>query len=90
MQDKEALVRKHAFPSPPIFSGKEYNPGQETAHLSVTRDNVGYALLCQSIKKAPGPNKHNFCILRLLWEWDSDRITSVIIQAIRLQYHPER
>ena len=90
MQDKEALVRLHAFPPPPISHGTEYKPGQGTAHASVTKDKVGRALLCQSIKKAPGPNMHNFRILRILWDWDPDRITSVVAQAIRLQYHPQR
>ena len=58
------------------------------AHASVTKDSVGKALLCQSIKKAPRPNMHNFLILRILWDWDSDRITSIVV-AIRLQYHPQ-
>lgn len=40
-------------------------------------------------KKAPGPNLHNFFILRLLWDWDVDRITLLAIQALRLQYHPK-
>lgn len=50
---------------------------------------MGKALLGQSVKKAPGPNMLNFRILRVLWDWDPDRITSVVIQAIRLQYHPQ-
>lgn len=66
MQNKEALVKWHDFPPSPIFSGREYKPKQGSAHKSVTRDSVGYALLCQSIKKAPGPNMHNFRALRLL------------------------
>ena len=90
MQEKEALVRAHAFPTPPVFCGAEYQPRQGAAHLSITKNSVGKALLCQSVKKAPGPNMHNFRILRILWDWDSDRITSVVIQAIRLQYHPQK
>ncbi len=31
---------------------------------------------------------HNFRILRLLWSWGAERITSLVQQAIRLQYHP--
>ncbi len=68
MQDKEALVRAHAFPAPPIFFGTEYKPKQGTAHLAVTKNSVGAALLCQSVKKVPGPNMHNFRILRVLWD----------------------
>ena len=90
MQEKEALVRAYAFPTPPVFCGAEYQPRQGVAHLSITKNSVGKALLCQSVKKAPGPNMHNFRILRILWDWDSDRITSVVLQAIRLQYHPQK
>ena len=87
MQDKEALVRSHAFPKPPVFQGNEYQPGQGSAYLSVNQETVARALLCQSVKKAPGPNMHNFRALRLIWTWDADRITSLVQQAIRLQYH---
>ena len=88
MQDKKALVRALAFFPPPVFNGTEYKPRQGTGHSLVTKDSVSRALLCQSVKKAPGPNMHNFQILRILWNWDPDRITSVVIQAIRLQYYP--
>ena len=90
MQDKEALVRVHAFPLLPVFYGTEYKSKQGTAHLLVTKDSVGKALLCQSIKKAPGPNMHNFRILCVLWDWEPNRITSVVAQAIRLHHHPQR
>ncbi len=90
MQAKEALVRSHAFPRPPIVDGVEYQPSQGAAYLSITKDTVRKALFCQSVKKAPGPNMHNFRILRVLWDWDSDRITSVVTQAIRLQHHPQQ
>ncbi len=68
MQDKEALVRLHAFSPSPIFYGTKYEPGKGTAHALVTKDHVGKALLCQFIKKAPGPNMHDFRILRILWD----------------------
>lgn len=44
MQDKEALVRLHAFPPPPVFYGTEYMPGKGRAYGSVTKDSVGKAL----------------------------------------------
>ena len=76
MQDKEALVRAYAFPKPPLFHGSEYQPTQGSAHLLVTQEAVAKALLYQSVKKAIGPNMHNFRALRLLWAWDASRITS--------------
>ena len=89
MHEKEALVRAHAFPKPPIFQGNEYSPGQGSAHLLVNVETVAQALFYQSVKKAPGANMHNFCILCLIWTCDPNRITSLVKQAIRLQYHPQ-
>ena len=79
MQDKDALVRLHTFPPRPIFYGTEYEPEKGTAHTLVTKDHVGKALLCQSIKKAPRLNMQNFRILCILWDWDPDRINSVVV-----------
>ncbi len=45
---------------------------------------------CQSVKKALGPNIHNFRLLRVLLDWHQDRITPLVTQAIRLQYHPKQ
>ena len=67
MKDKGALVRTNAFPQPPISHGLEYKPKQKTAHLSIRKNNVAKAFLCQSGKKTPGPNMNNFRIIRVLW-----------------------
>ena len=89
MQAKEALVKAHAFPKPYISQGAEYQLQKGDAHLLVTKDTVHKALFCQSVKKAPVSNLHNFLILRLLWDWVADRITSLATQTLRLQYHPQ-
>ena len=89
MHEKEALVRAHAFPKPPTFQGNEYSTGQGSAHLLVNVETIAQVLFCQSVKKAPGANMHNFRILRLIWTWDLARITSLVKQAICLQYHPQ-
>lgn len=70
MQAKEALVRAHAFPKAPGSQGSECQPGQGSAHLSVSQEIVDRALLCQSIKTVPGSNMHNFQALHLVWAWD--------------------
>ena len=74
MQDKEALVRAHAFPKPPTTVEDEYRPMQGSAHLLVMEDMVARALLCQSVKKTPGPNLYSFRIFRMIWAWDPGRI----------------
>ncbi len=88
MHAKEALVRAHAFLKPPMFPGWEIRPAQGLAHTWITVELVEKALLCQSITKAPGPNKLNFRAIRLLWSWEPDRIVAIVKSAIRLHYHP--
>lgn len=88
MQDKEALVRAHAFPKPPTTIEDEYRPVQGSAHFLVTQNMIAKALLFQTVKKAPRPNLPNFRILRIVWAWDIKRITLLVQQAIQLQYHP--
>lgn len=65
MQDKKVFLRVYAFFLSLPFYGVEYKTTQGTTHLSITKDNICKTLLYQSIKKAPGPNMHNFRILRL-------------------------
>lgn len=78
MKANEALVRKSAFPKPP----RSRRPGPKTepgiAQLTVTKDIVSKALVSQSATKAPGPNKINFQILRMIWSWDKSEITRLV------------
>lgn len=88
IEEKEEMIRTNCFPAPPL-DGQEL-PRQTTgpAHLDVTESSVWQALHHQSTKKAPGPDRLNFHALRLLWEWDSVRIISLIRQCLRQGYHP--
>lgn len=88
MQDKEALVRAQAFSKRPVSHVNEFQPGEGSAYLSVCPEMVARALLGQSVKKAPKPSVQIFQALRLIWTWNALRITSLVRQAIRLQYHP--
>lgn len=78
MQDKKALIRAHVFLKALATQDSEYQPGQQSAYLTVNQETVARALLCQSVKKAPGPNIHNFQALRLIWTCNSAQITSPI------------
>lgn len=88
MQAKEALVRAHAFPKPPDFPGREVRPAQGLAHTWITQTRIQHALFCQSPTKAPGPDKFNFRAIRLLWNWEPERITAIVQNAVQLHYHP--
>lgn len=89
MKAKEALVCRSAFPKPPISLGPEPLVLPRVAHIGVTEVKIAHALMSQSATKAPGPDKINFRILRMIWDWDKVRITSIVQQAIRLGYHPK-
>ncbi len=88
MQLKEALVRAHAFPKPPVFLDREVRPAQSVAHAQISSKQVEKALFGQSTIKAPGLDKFNFKAIRLLWTWDPEQTTALVKNAIRLHYHP--
>ena len=88
MKAKEALVRKSAFPKPSAIC--EVPPNIGTAHVKVTEEIVARALMTQVAAKAPGPDKINFRILQMLWNWDKVRITDMFYHAIRLGYYPKK
>ena len=89
MKAKEALVYQSAFPKPPISLETEPLISSGIAHKGITEEKIYLALVTQAIAKAPGPNKINFRILRMIWDWDKERIISMVQQAIRLGYHPK-
>ena len=89
MKAKEALVRKSAFPKPPANCEVPRVIGAGTAHVKVTEEIVAQALMTQAATKAPGPDRINFRILRMVWDWDKVRITDMVYHAIRLGYHPQ-
>ena len=72
MKDKEAMVRKTAFPPPPKSTLREPRIPVGTAHLIITKEQVYSALIAQSTQKAPGPDKINFGILRMIWNWEAE------------------
>ena len=90
MQDKKALVITYIFLLLLIFYEIEYKLEQRTAYTSVIKDSVAKVLLYQFIKKAFRFNIYNFWILYILWDLNLDRITFIVVQAIRLQYHLQK
>ena len=90
MKAKEALVRRSAFPSLPKSFHDEPVVMPGVAHQTVTEDMINKALMTQSTSKAPGPDKFNFRILRMVWEWDSKRLITMVQHSIRLGYQPKR
>jgi ribonuclease HI len=85
--EKEALIRKTAFPNAPRSRPPKELPGGQ-AHTLITPERVHQALFSQSTKKAPGTDRLNFGACRLLWTLDSPRIISMARQCFRLGAHP--
>ena len=46
------------------------------------------ALFSQKSRKAPGPDRLEAPILRLMWRWDSQRIVDLVVHSFRLGVHP--
>ena len=89
MKVKEALIYQSAFPKPSISLEAEPLISSRIAYKGITKEKVYLALITQAIAKAPESNKINFRILRMIWDWDKERIISIVQQAIRLGYHPK-
>lgn len=89
MKAKEALVCRSAFLKPPIGLEPESSVLPGVAHRGVTEEKIFQALMSQSATKAPGTDKINFRILRMIWEWDKVQMTSMVHQAVNLGYHPK-
>ena len=78
MKAKKALIRKSAFLSLSGSLLSEQVVTLEVAHQMVTEDMIHKALMTHPILKAPGPNKFNFRILRIVWRWDSKRFITMV------------
>jgi hypothetical protein len=85
--EKEEMLRHESFP--PNDGDQYYElPPAGSAHTRVTEQSVERALYSQSVKKAPGPDKLSFGAIRLLWNWDKERIVRLTRAAIRTGRHP--
>jgi len=72
LETEEMLRRKSC---PPNDDDQYYElPPAGSAHTRVSEQAVERALIPQSVKKAPGPDKLLFGAMRLLWKWDKERI----------------
>jgi hypothetical protein len=88
IKEKKAVFLKSAFPEP--IEGLIDNPPifiQSISDISIRDINIEEALFNQSTKKALGPDRLNFKALRLLWQWDKDRVKALVIQCLKQGYH---
>ena len=99
-EEKERMLRKQAFP-PKQTAGEaageeEEDPDdsdqddEETLPLwdKISEGEVQEAIFGQSTGKSPGPDRLSFKAIRMLWEWDPDRITALVRAAVRTGVQP--
>jgi len=55
---------------------------------TMTDEDFREALSNQSVQQAPGPDRLGFKAIRLLWDWDAQRIINVVKTSFRLGIHP--
>ena len=67
IKDKEAMVQKTAFLLPPKSILREPKIFIDIIHLTIIKEQVYNTLIVQSTHKAPGLDKTNFGILRMIW-----------------------
>ena len=88
LEEKDRAFRESAFPPPPAGAPAELPEGGEM-HVDTTKEAVREAIMKQSVKKAPGPDRPTFRAIRLIWDWDSDRLVELIHACIRTGIHPQ-
>jgi len=83
-EDKPELIKEEAFPKP--LKGVERKAQEEGGEMwkRITDEDIREALFSQSVQKAPGPDRLGFKAIRLLWDWDSQRIINVVKASFRL------
>ena len=85
--EKEEMLRRKSFR--PNDNDQYYElPPAWSAHNRITKQAVARALHFQSVKKAPGPDKLSSGAIRLLRNWDKERIVRLMRAAIRMGRHP--
>lgn len=70
MKDKKTLVQRAVFSPSPKNSLRESRIPASKAYLSIIKEKVYNALIAQSIKKTPGPDRINFGIFCIIWKWE--------------------
>jgi hypothetical protein len=88
LEEKAELIKEEAFPKP--FKGVEWAAQKKggNMHKEITEEDIRKAVYDQPTNKAPGPDRLGFKDIRLLWEWDANRIIAIVKTSFRLGVHP--
>jgi len=87
-EEKAELIKEEAFPKPLKGVGRKAQEEGGEMWKKITDEDIREALFSQSVQKAPGPDRLGFQAIRLLWEWDSQRIINIVKVSFRLGINP--
>jgi len=84
---KEVMLRCESLPP---NDNEHYNklPPVGRPHMLVTEQAVDRALHSEPVREAPGPDKLSFGAIRLVWNWDEERIMRLTRAAMSMGRHP--
>lgn len=85
IEGKREVFLKQAFPRQDFED--VIIPQERSA--TIPEKDIERALFSQSTKKAPGKDRLNFKAIRLLWNWDCQRILNLIQACTKLGYQPK-
>ena len=88
--EKEAMIVRTAFPAAPPMDPDFIPPKADSgkADLLVNRMLVERLLKKCSNQSAPGPDKLSYTIIKMLFQWNAERVCNLIAACIRQGYHP--
>jgi len=82
------MILETAFPFSPPDNGITAPQGGE-AHKAIDQALISSILAGFFNQSAPGEDRMGAEIVKLLWEWDPERITDLVRLCIRVGTHPE-
>jgi len=82
------MILAAAFAEPPPDNGITAPQGG-SAYKAIDQPLVGRILAGCSNRSAPGEDRMGAEIVKLLWEWDPERITSLARLCVQVGTHPE-
>jgi len=87
-EEKAEWIKEEAFPKPLKGVGRKARKEGGEMWKMITDEDIQEALFNQSVQKAPSQDRLGFKAIRLLWDWDSQRIINIIKVSFRLGIHP--
>jgi len=82
------MILESAFPQPPPDNGITA-PQDGEAHKAIDKPPVCRIIGGFANQNAPGEDRMGAEIVKLLWEWDPERITNLVRLCIQVGTHPE-